>query len=130
MSNLLGGEQSMLEKLMAAQERIAELEAHANELAATCQARDETIHKHWCKVMELESEVARLRVDGTLLDNERAVNAVSWTLCLQDGCDEDSARNLIWQGQPPEPYGEVWQTYEAKAREVLKAAIDAAKESA
>lgn len=54
----------MLEKLMAAQERIAELEAHANELAATCQARDETIHKHWCKVMELESEVARLRVDA------------------------------------------------------------------
>ena len=29
MSNLLGGEQSMLEKLMAAQERIAELEAAA-----------------------------------------------------------------------------------------------------
>jgi len=32
MSNLLGGEQSMLEKLMAAQERIAELEAECERL--------------------------------------------------------------------------------------------------
>lgn len=100
------------------------------ELLELCHAKDAAAIALHTRIAELEAEVARLRVDGTLLDNERAVNAVSWTLCLQDGCDEDSARNLIWQGQPPEPYGEVWQTYEAKAREVLKAAIDAAKEPA
>ena len=64
MSNLLGGEQSMLEKLMAAQERIAELEAAALEIRADCNA---VVCGKSDRITELEAEVARLRVDGATL---------------------------------------------------------------
>ena len=55
MSNLLGGEQSMLEKLMAAQERIAELEAAALEIRADCNA---VVCGKSDRITELEASLA------------------------------------------------------------------------
>lgn len=51
----------MLEKLMAAQERIAELEAAALEIRADCNA---VVCGKSDRITELEAEVTRLRVDG------------------------------------------------------------------
>ena len=53
---------------------------------------------------------------------ESALATIAMALCEADGGDPHT---LIWQGQPPEPYGEVWCEYLGEAR-VAYAAIAAA----
>ena len=57
--------------------------------------------------------------------DENAVFRMACWLAERDGCDD--VHHLIWEGSPPEPWGEVWHKYEDDARQALKAAILAEK---
>lgn len=48
-------------------------------------------------------------------DNMPAWECIAMLLAEQDGQDP---HHLIWEGNPPEPYGEVWCKYEFKARQI------------
>jgi hypothetical protein len=52
--------------------------------------------------------------------DEDAVTRLAFYLAEKDGHDDPHA--LIWEGSPPEPWGEVWNRYEPEARELLAAA--------
>lgn len=54
-------------------------------------------------------------------DNE--IDAVAFHLCEADGADP---HQLIWEGNPPEPWGEVWQRYTEPARAICRTMISAA----
>ncbi len=54
--------------------------------------------------------------------DEAMVFRMACFLAKQDGCDD--VHHLIWEGSPPEPWGEVWNKYEDTAREALKAALE------
>ena len=77
----------MLEKLMAAQERIAELEAAALEIRADCNA---VVCGKSDRITELEAEVARLRVDA-------AIGAVVWKYIdrMNDVVPSDPAERIL-----------------------------------
>ncbi len=45
---------------------------------------------------------------------------LAYELCIEDGHDEESAHDLIWDGGPiPEPWGERWQKYEYDAKRMI-----------
>lgn len=45
---------------------------------------------------------------------------LAYELCIDDGHDEESAHDLIWDGSPiPEPWGERWQKYEDEAKRMI-----------
>jgi hypothetical protein len=50
-------------------------------------------------------------------DNTHAWERIAMLLAEQDGQDP---HQLIWEGNPPEPYGEVWCKYEFKARQIAE----------
>jgi len=132
MSNLLGGEQSMLEKLMAAQERIAELEAAALEIRADCNA---VVCGKSDRITELEAEVARLRVDGWFPANLANVPTGDmrrkvlsyWSSGTVEG--KYTAEELAYHIAAHAKHGDHFVVAKAWA-EYPTAAIDAAKESA
>lgn len=43
--------------------------------------------------------------------------AVAWALAEEAGEDPGT---LIWEGQPPEPWGEVWRRYMPQAERLVK----------
>lgn len=49
---------------------------------------------------------------------DEMVHVVASAMAKLDGADPD---HLIWEGSPPEPWGEVWCRYEDSARTVLEA---------
>lgn len=52
--------------------------------------------------------------------DEDAVARLAIFLAERDG--HDDPHTLIWEGSPPEPWGEVWNRYEPEARALLAAA--------
>lgn len=55
------------------------------------------------------------------VDEESVFRLACW-MAEQDGCDD--VHHLIWEGSPPEPWGEVWNRYEDNARAALTAALN------
>lgn len=52
---------------------------------------------------------------------EDAVFRMAAWMAREEG--HDDPHHLIWEGNPPEPWGEVWNRYEGKARAALTAAL-------
>jgi len=122
----------MLEKLMAAQERIAELEAAALEIRADCNA---VVCGKSDRITELEAEVARLRVDGWFPANLANVPTGDmrrkvlsyWSSGTVEG--KYTAEELAYHIAAHAKHGDHFVVAKAWA-EYPTAAIDAAKESA
>lgn len=55
--------------------------------------------------------------------NEEMVFRLAEWMAKKDG--HDDPHHLIWEGSPPEPWGEVWNRYEDDARSALTAALAA-----
>jgi hypothetical protein len=49
---------------------------------------------------------------------EDVIRELAQWMAERDGCDD--IHQLIWEGQPPEPWGEVWNKYEDDAKDVLE----------
>lgn len=64
--------------------------------------------------------------DTVTLGREELVSVVAYVLAEEDGLSEEEMHELVWQGNPPEPYGEKIHTYYDKAGKILDA-IDAAR---
>lgn len=73
---------------------------------------DMTSHEHSVTEPKPQAEAP-----GTAEDFEGAVFMVAKWMAEKDGCDD--IHHLIWEGSPPEPWGEVWQRYEGDARAAL-----------
>lgn len=58
--------------------------------------------------------------------DEAMVFRLAVWMATQDG--HDDPHRMIWQGSPPEPWGEVWNRYEYDARAALTAALAAQKQ--
>jgi hypothetical protein len=58
----------------------------------------------------------------TDLINKDSIFRMSCWLAEHEGCDDP--HHLIWEGNPPEPWGEVWNKYEDTARAALTAALE------
>lgn len=63
--------------------------------------------------------VATLPEPGVVSDE--AVRALACWMAVEDG--HKDPHHLIWEGSPPEPWGEVWNRYEDDARAALNAAL-------
>ena len=50
---------------------------------------------------------------------QEAINRMAFKLAEQDGCSDP--HQLIWEGNPPEPWGEVWCKYAGQATELYDA---------
>ncbi len=59
---------------------------------------------------------------GLVVDDEMVFRMAMW-MALHDG--NDDPHYLIWEGIPPQPWGEVWNKYEDDARAALTAALAA-----
>ncbi len=54
---------------------------------------------------------------------ETAAEYIAMELAERDGHEGDDKHRLIWEGSPPEPWGEVWQRYIPDAQSLLSAGI-------
>lgn len=64
---------------------------------------------------------------STGLVREMIIAGIAHELAEQDGIEGDDKHELIYEGHPPEPWGEVWQKYEPDATRLLDAGISFAK---
>jgi hypothetical protein len=96
-----------------------EIERVIGELRAYNPAADEHrgahIHGVWAK--ELERALAQ---QPAAVDEAMVFRLAVW-MAKRDG--HDDPHHLIWEGSPPEPWGEVWNRYEDDARAALTAAL-------
>lgn len=70
----------------------------------------------------LRAVAAPPATSGLVVDDEMVFRMAVW-MALHDG--NDDPHYLIWEGSPPEPWGEVWNTYEDDARAALTAVLAA-----
>ena len=120
----------MQTEINAYKERIAELEKDKADFHMQYRMKcDEETKRLELRIALLESgqpcevrgEMWQLvRVEAS----ENELVAIGETMALQDGADP---HQLIWQGNPPEPYGEILHTYFSKAREIRAAMLAADK---
>ena len=66
----------------------------------------------------LLSAISRL-AQGGQSGRQEAINRMAFKLAEQDGCSDP--HQLIWEGNPPEPWGEVWCKYTGQATELYDA---------
>lgn len=76
--------------------------------------------RSWGEKIETLIAATPPRADAEV-DEESVFRLACW-MAEKDG--HDDVHHLIWEGSPPEPWGEVWHRYEADARAALAAAIN------
>jgi hypothetical protein len=70
---------------------------------------------------ELKSKIARLHKEES---EEQSFmygdwEVLAWTLCEEE-CGEDSCSELVWEGHPPEPWGERYLKYEYEVKVMIE----------
>jgi hypothetical protein len=80
---------------------------------------------------QLDVRNARIREleqrNAVKVTDENMVQAVAWAIAEADGCEPEQ---LIWEGNPPEPWGIVANKYEKHARAALSAVASRDREDA
>lgn len=83
--------------------------------------------KHQDKIAAMLTAYAALLERSDAGVTEDAIAKAAMALAQADG---DDPHELIWEGNPPEPWGEVWNKYEGTARTALLAVWPIAAEQA
>jgi hypothetical protein len=73
------------------------------------------------RIKELETELARLHQEES---EEQSFmygdwEVLAWNLCEEE-YGEDSCSELVWEGHPPEPWGEQYLKYEYEAKVMIE----------
>lgn len=115
---------------MAAADAIAELVARVAYLESRLEispehdidgiaARDATIKLQDGRIAELEANRADLAKQALVAwDSGEEWEPLAFCLCAEEN-GLDSCHELIWEGYPPEPWGERWQKYEREAKRMI-----------
>jgi hypothetical protein len=107
----------------ALQSRVAELESRL-EISPLhnvdgIMARDATIKLQDERIAELEAERAeRERQKPMAWEGAEQWEPLAMFLCADEN-GSDSCHEMVWEGYPPEPWGERWQKYESEARRMI-----------
>ena len=82
-------------------------------------ARDATIKLQDGRIAELEANRAELAKQALVAwDSGEEWEPLAFCLCAEEN-GLDSCHELIWEGYPPEPWGERWQKYEREAKRMI-----------
>ena len=82
-------------------------------------ARDATIKLQDGRIAELEANRADLAKQALVAwDSGEEWEPLALCLCAEEN-GLDSCHELIWEGYPPEPWGERWQKYEREAKRMI-----------
>lgn len=82
-------------------------------------ARDATIKLQDGRIAELEANRADLAKQALVAwDSGEEWEPLAFCLCAEEN-GLDSCHELIWEGYPPEPWGERWQKYEREAKRMI-----------
>ena len=115
---------------MAAADAIAELVARVAYLESRLEispehdidgiaARDATIKLQDGRIADLEANRADLAKQALVAwDSGEEWEPLAFCLCAEEN-GLDSSHELIWEGYPPEPWGERWQKYEREAKRMI-----------
>ena len=107
----------------ALQSRVAELEsllevAPEHDIDGIA-ARDATIKLQDGRIAELEANRAELAKQALVAwDSGEEWEPLAFCLCAEEN-GLDSCHELIWEGYPPEPWGERWQKYDHEAKRMI-----------
>lgn len=110
-----------LERLKAADGVLRGPEADVAALLAERDTQEAEIGRlHEARQMPMDKPSAWPMTAGQF---ETATEYIAMELAERDGHEGDDKHTLIWEGSPPEPWGEVWQRYIPDAEALLSAGI-------
>ena len=71
------------------------------------------------RLIELQEQLAKAEQRYLAWEGGEEWEQLAFQLCA-DECGEESCNELIWEGCPPEPWGERWLKYESEAKRIIQ----------